>query len=455
MKIRYLITTLILLAGCVAVCLALRFGRAEESGKQQEISIDPLTEAAYYSDSGRSEEALVLYHRILESEPDNAEALRGVVKNAPLTEYRKEVYDTYDHLITLRAASAEEILEYLSILLETGEREKAAEVSAAAAAWCTDPEVLALHGQIHVHAPTFNIEGGTYRDYQLLELTDAQEDCEVYYTIDGSEPTRDSEKYTEPLIISHPSTEVRAKAYSKMDFESEETDLVFTITAPVIEYENTPRASLINSIRRNIFSKGNREVLYSYELAQVTSIYIVANEAATSYPGSYTFHEGSYSYNNGRDKTTMGNNDLSILEGMPFLKTLALCNQQSVDMEMIGRLTHLKQLSLLNDGIEDISALGSLHELTDLSLGWNRISDVRVLGDLTQLKALGLWGNQISDISSLADLEELTKLDLSDNEVRDISALEDLSELKYLWIRGNHVSRADAEELLGQLKELY
>ena len=49
-------------------------------------------------------------------------------------------------------------------------------------------------------APTFSLESGIYNDIDSLELKiDAL--GQVYYTLDGSKPTKSSNKYTEPILI--------------------------------------------------------------------------------------------------------------------------------------------------------------------------------------------------------------------------------------------------------------
>lgn len=47
-------------------------------------------------------------------------------------------------------------------------------------------------------APTINLDSGTYDEPQLIEII-YETNAKVYYTLDGSEPTTDSARYTEPL----------------------------------------------------------------------------------------------------------------------------------------------------------------------------------------------------------------------------------------------------------------
>ena len=56
-----------------------------------------------------------------------------------------------------------------------------------------------------VEAPVFSIDGGTFVDAQTIELS-AAEGCEIYYTLDETDPTTESTKYTAPITIEKTTT---------------------------------------------------------------------------------------------------------------------------------------------------------------------------------------------------------------------------------------------------------
>lgn len=58
-----------------------------------------------------------------------------------------------------------------------------------------------------VESPTFSMEGGFYTGSNYLELSVEDENCEIYYTTDGSVPTEESIWYTEPILIENRSDE--------------------------------------------------------------------------------------------------------------------------------------------------------------------------------------------------------------------------------------------------------
>ena len=54
--------------------------------------------------------------------------------------------------------------------------------------------------------PVFNLPGGAYEGAQSIEITTATEGAVIYYTLDGSEPDRESTEYTGPFTITETTT---------------------------------------------------------------------------------------------------------------------------------------------------------------------------------------------------------------------------------------------------------
>ena len=73
-------------------------------------------------------------------------------------------------------------------------------------------DIFASEGGIEPCAtPTFNPAAGTYTEAQEVTINCGTPDATIYYTLDGSNPTVDSDVYSEPIVISETTT-VKAMA---------------------------------------------------------------------------------------------------------------------------------------------------------------------------------------------------------------------------------------------------
>lgn len=68
---------------------------------------------------------------------------------------------------------------------------------------------------IYVEKPVFSLEPGFYSGMQFIELQ-SEDGLDIYYTLDGSEPTIDSLLYTDPIIVYNKSTDPNGLS-SRMD----------------------------------------------------------------------------------------------------------------------------------------------------------------------------------------------------------------------------------------------
>lgn len=71
-----------------------------------------------------------------------------------------------------------------------------------------------------VSTPVFHYEEGTYQEIIPLKIT-SPEGYEIYYTLDGSEPTKDSNKYSEPIFLDDGNYEFRAVCINEFGVSSD------------------------------------------------------------------------------------------------------------------------------------------------------------------------------------------------------------------------------------------
>lgn len=91
--------------------------------------------------------------------------------------------------------------------------------------------------------PVFSSEGGFYANALKVTLSTALPDGEIYYSLDGSQPTRQSPRYTEPIAIAKTAV-LRARLFSPSLLPSPvSTNTYFigeTFTLPVISLSTDP-----------------------------------------------------------------------------------------------------------------------------------------------------------------------------------------------------------------------
>ena len=102
-----------------------------------------------------------------------------------------------------------------------------------------DDSVAEKLAEYIISEPQFSLDDEeTYEDVQQLELT--SDAGTIYYTTDGTEPTTESIKYTEPIQISEGETTVRAISVNKKGVPSKSADKKYTVEFPI---EDAPAVS--------------------------------------------------------------------------------------------------------------------------------------------------------------------------------------------------------------------
>ena len=433
----------LLTAGLIAIAAGSSFFLSGTmSSRPEKTFSDYMREADVYFKENSFYKAIVSYESALALDEQNLEALLGLAdvysrqgdfENE--VRIRKQIAELYPDEFDNQMA----LIEALIHLKEYDEAKSRTE----ALLQTSDSEQLRfLYEQMNVAAPVFNLPGGSYDEYQLLELSENAGTATVHFTVDGSEPTVESPTYsTDGIVISRPETTVRAIAVSPLGFTSEETVLDFEITKPVEELE---RYSDLYYLTRDYYYTvtGDHDydtVTYNYDAAQVRSVCLVGIYSPDAEQWDAVFYEDSYDVYGGPE-SEYGRGDISFLSGLPFLHTLSIGYQNDLDLTPLESLSHLRNLSLLNNSISDLTPLENLTSLERLALGWNDIENVTPLAGLTKLRSLGLWNNGISDISALSELKQLEYFDISHNSISSIDAVSNMTHLRELWINDNQIT---------------
>lgn len=111
---------------------------------------------------------------------------------------------------------------------------------------------------------------GSYQGYQLLTVDYDSNEGRLYYTTDGSEPTRSSPVYLDGIVLSRPEVRVRLKLLTFGGKEKEKAG-DYRIESPVDVIE-IPWDSEVAWDIYYALGKSWMEPLYSYELAEIRTL---------------------------------------------------------------------------------------------------------------------------------------------------------------------------------------
>jgi len=302
--------------------------------------------------------------------------------------------------------------------------------------------VQRMYAQTNPAAPTFSLSGGTYYERQIVEMSTDADNGAIFYTLDGSEPTKDSLIYNAFIVLPNGDTQIKAKVINSMGFESAtvQADYSLPLESHQVEFVDRQMQNAISSALGIWWSSD----LTDDKLATITSIRIVGHEYGEYYTAGITFVENGYEERGYFEDVEGSIATLADLAYMPYLQTVEIAYQPNLDLSGLANHPYLKDLSLIDDDISDLSVIGSLTSLEQLCLGRNNITDINALANLTNLQTLSVWENNITDISAVARMTNLTYLDFANNNVSSISPTTGLTNLTEIWMYSNKVTDLSA-----------
>jgi internalin A len=449
--------------------------------------------------------AIVAFNKVIEIEPRNIKAYLGLSEaynglNQPdevirvLEDAVKVIVNTIAYNGEIPDNSEEIYLKLVDIYENNGDRNKAFRIIK------EGYEILGtekLTNAIKKYYPEVlvSIPSGNYTTPQTLKLI--SEGKRIYYTLNGSEPVKESEVYTGEILLDKGSFTLKAVAENKFGelgkvsiysyiieevnefYVAEEASnqgpaiidgpSIWQLDKPTTSSTKIPIATPSNEAvpQRTLpeedevivwkdvkFEKEIREILnkpsgdiYKSDVVEITELdlaYLAIDKIDDIVHFNLTYLDLS-----GNDIR-----DISVLNELNNLTFLNLGDSQISDISALRNLTNLTILRLCENQISDISFLSELTNLTILGLGENQISDISALRNLTNLTLLGINENQISDISALSNLTNLTCLYLNANQTSDINALRNLTTLAELDLRENDISDISALSNLTNLTSL-
>ncbi len=169
-----------------------------------------LNRANSYQVEGNYKDALNCYGKVLNKEPENYVEIYMFMIDC----YEKLGYDgQYEEYLLRVIASPDktETQEYIAYakLIQFYREGNSFQTINTLLKNCKSDKIKEKFKSYLVNAPVFHHEEGIYYEIIPLKIS-STEGYEIYYTLDGSQPTRDSLKYTEPIFLDDGIYEFRA-----------------------------------------------------------------------------------------------------------------------------------------------------------------------------------------------------------------------------------------------------
>lgn len=178
----------------------------------------------------RYTEAERLLNKAIDRHPDKDAAYRALYK-VYISQDKEEEAEAYLLDVISKYPDNTSLYEVLfAFYIDSKESSKIAEVLDT----IEDESLLNKLKQYNAPEPTSSLEEGSYDDVQQVTL-EANGAENIYYTTDGSDPTKESKRYINPIQISEGETAVKAISVNKKGIESLPVTFDYKVEIPIAD----------------------------------------------------------------------------------------------------------------------------------------------------------------------------------------------------------------------------
>lgn len=407
--------------------------------------------AEVYVTEGNYEKAEKEYLESLKKDPEYATA-RIALSNLYITAGQ---YDKASELlktgIELHTRNPEFYILYIKALVKQNRIKEANDFINNISSSYITMKLSAVRPSNFVSSP----DPGIY-DSAIAVSLNVPEDCEIYYTLDGSDPTTAANKYMgDPIDISTGTANLRAFAINSAGLISDEYSATYRIYN-----SNSPylfKDEKIEKIVRSMIGKPTGNILYG----ELEDIHVFSNTiSGQTFSGGISSLEDLAAMPNLTEIIIRNETGISDFSALPTMKnvtklTLSGCgiNDETVK-NTLTTMIWLNSLVLDENNITTFHSFAGMSKLSVLSLNRNQIKSLDGISTFSGLTSLSLSGNGLNDIRDISSLLSLSTVDLSDNVINDLSALSAVTSISDLNLSSNNISSAEAIQNLTRCKNL-
>ena len=182
-----------------------------------------------YARDGNEVEAVKKYKKAIKKAPAEKEAYEGMAKIYLARGNKKDGEKLYLKAIKQHPGKVDLYESLIKYYEKTDQIDKIAILMKN----CKNQGVRDDLNRYVSDGPKFSLKEGTYDDVQQLSLLSTEK--AIYYTDDGSEPTKKSHRYKEPILLGEGKTVIRAIAFNKADVPSTEVKKTYNVVIPVVD----------------------------------------------------------------------------------------------------------------------------------------------------------------------------------------------------------------------------
>jgi tetratricopeptide (TPR) repeat protein len=281
-----LIILLLVAAAAIIAGIAVGITRSRQNNSYEY----QLQQAQKSYDRRNYEQAVTYANRALQLSPDSIDAMYELGRAYNASGQSEDAIESFEQMIATdplgqSAIYSSALKQLLKLLSDAGDYDRIAQLYEQA-----QPRTMSLFSPYIIASVTFSAESGTYDSFFDVTLQCEEQTASIYYTLDGSEPDINAEKYIRPIELNEQGDyTIRAIAITSKGVKSLVTEADYTIALSAPDFPEIYPASGTYSEAQSITINvpDGMRAYYAWDSSQVST-------SSKQYTGPLTMLEGNH-----------------------------------------------------------------------------------------------------------------------------------------------------------------